>query len=118
MRLFTTARHLTTIARMALLAYALSLGLAIAAPLVNTPALQLICTSAGVKLVAEPGQDNPTPQASLDCPLCLAGLALPPPDLGWQAVAPAGTTPLLALASPQHDAAPAAPWQARAPPSF
>lgn len=118
MRLLSTAQHLTTIARLALCAYVLSLGLAIAAPLVNAPALQLICTSAGVKLVAEPGQDNEPPQASLDCPLCLAGLALPPQSATWQAADQRASAPLLARRTPHADTAPPAPWQARAPPSF
>ena len=61
-------------------AVALTLGLAIASPLVHPQAMELVCTAGGsVKLVVVNGEEGQavSAQHSLDCPLCLA--VTPPP---------------------------------------
>lgn len=116
------ARHVT---RFVLVWFALSLGVAIASPLVKPQGMQLICSAAGtLKIVATTG-DAATPDGpattlaghTLDCPLC-ANVGAPPP------LAPAAfsaTTPqAYALPVPQtvhpvaHDGA---PLPARGPPA-
>ncbi len=92
--------------------FVLSLGVAIASPVVRPQALTLVCSAAGaVKLVA--GNDEGTAASAshhaLDCVLCLA-LGAPPADtIGLQ-------TPLLAPALALAYA-PAAfvPWRSAAP---
>ena len=71
------ARHL---ARWVLLCFALSLGLAIASPLVRPQALELVCSSAGAVKLLLKGADGSTQVASQmgDCPLCITPAAPPP----------------------------------------
>jgi hypothetical protein len=66
------------IARFVLVWFALSIGVAIASPLVKPQALELICSSSGVmKLQAQP--DSDILKHTLDCPLCATNLAPPTP---------------------------------------
>ena len=77
LQLMRQARLLT---RFVLVWFALSLGVAMAAPLVKPQAMTLVCTSAGmVKLMAatDDGTQDLTPR-TLDCPLCATVSALPP----------------------------------------
>lgn len=72
-------RNSIQIARLVLVWFALSIGLAIASPVVNPQGMELVCTSAGsMKLVLQ-GEDQGTAATShsLDCPLC-AGISAPP----------------------------------------
>ncbi|GHC92990.1 hypothetical protein GCM10007320_43610 [Pseudorhodoferax aquiterrae] len=74
-------RRSTTLARTVLLWFVLALGVAIAAPVVQPQAMELICTaSGGAKLVVlgEDGdQDIVVSHHSIECPMCLA-VTLPP----------------------------------------
>ena len=67
--------------RTVLLMYVLTLGVAIASPLMKPDAMNLICTSTGYKLVgtsADADQGKSSAQTHLlDCPLCVA-TTLPP----------------------------------------
>lgn len=108
------------IARLVLAWFALSLGVALAAPVVSPQALALVCSGGGMKLLATGGEDGAAAAGGhgLDCPLCAH--AVPPPT-----VARAGTAPADGLA---HALAPrrvariagltAAPPPARGPPAF
>ncbi|MDO8772822.1 MAG: DUF2946 domain-containing protein [Burkholderiaceae bacterium] len=113
-------RSIRLIARWVLISFALSLGVAIASPMVKPRPMELICTGAGImKLVASTGDGsielvNPT----LDCPMC-ANLGAPPSTIG------SVVEPVFDLASacmPLEAARIASllrgPWQARAPPVF
>jgi Protein of unknown function (DUF2946) len=112
------ARHLT---RWVLVWFALSLGVAIAAPLLNPQAMELICSSSGVMKVLIKNGDGSTSEAMArmaDCPLC-ATLAGPPPA-GQSSTEPAQplahvlqTIPAAIIA-----ALTAAPPPARGPPAF
>lgn len=78
-------RHALHLTRLVLVWFALSVGVAIASPMVNPQAMDLVCTSTGsMKLVVQ-GDDDSTTAAShtLDCPLC-ASLMAPPPALNTQ----------------------------------
>jgi len=68
-------RQARTLIRWVLVWFALTLGLAVATPLVQPQSLSLVCTTAGaVKLVASGDQGSaPTmSHTALDCVLCLA----------------------------------------------
>ena len=73
-------RNSVSLARLVMAWFALTLGLAIASPLVHPQAMELVCTAGGsVKLVVVNGEEGQavSAQHSLDCPLCLA--VTPPP---------------------------------------
>jgi hypothetical protein len=107
--------------RWALLWFALSLGVAIASPVVHPLAMELVCSSSGsVKAIvhADDGAQE-LGAGHLDCPLCVPGGAPP---------ATPGVSPLPAIVPVAHAATPiasshiaaiaAAPLPARGPPSL
>lgn len=68
------------LARLALAWFALTLGVAVAAPMLQPQAVQLVCDAVGgVKLVALQGDGSAGGQVlhGLDCVLCLSGGAAP-----------------------------------------
>lgn len=75
-----TLRHATHIARFVLVWFALSIGVAIASPMVMPQGMQLVCSGAGAVKVVVAGEAGKAPVAShsLDCPLC-ANFGAPPP---------------------------------------
>ena len=111
-------RNARLITRLVLVWFALSLGAAIASPLVAPKAVLLVCSGASVKMIVQ-GADGEAVEmghTTLDCPLC-AVMNAPPP------VANASVQPPHALSHalvPVETARIAArigtPWQARAPP--
>ena len=82
--LLQTLRRATALARWVLLGFVLSLGVAIASPIVNPQATQLICSGSGVMKVIVTSADGSSEVASqsMDCPLCVSIIA-PPPVLKW-----------------------------------
>jgi hypothetical protein len=78
-------RNATFLARLVLAWFALSIGVAVASPLVKTQVIELICMGgAGMKLLVQSDQDGaPAAGHTLDCPLC-ASLASPPAKQGVQ----------------------------------
>lgn len=107
------------IARWVLMWFALSLGAAVASPVLNPQASTVVCTGAGMLKLVTLGDDAvDLGSHSLDCPLC-ANLSAPPPATSW------GVEPAFDLAfscQPLETARLASvlrsPWQARAPPAF
>lgn len=80
MALLNTLRNTPWLARLALLWFALTLGVAVASPMVNPQEELIICTSAGmvkVKLHAD-GSISTEASSELSCPLCVVGGAAPP----------------------------------------
>lgn len=75
-------RQARFLARLVLAGFVLSLGVAIASPLVQPQSLELICASGGaMKLIvktADGGDADQTRGHTLDCPLC-ASVSAPPP---------------------------------------
>lgn len=110
-----TLRQAQLLARLVLVWFVLSLGVAIASPVVNPGGSQLVCSGASIKLINADGEES-TSSHTMDCPLCASGVALVP-ELN-QSFAP--ISPLshaLSRDVAAHLAAvTAAPWQARAPP--
>jgi predicted glycosyltransferase len=72
--LLQTLRRATALARWVLLGFVLSLGVAIASPIVNPQATQLICSGSGVMKVIVISADGSTEvtSQSMDCPLCVS----------------------------------------------
>jgi hypothetical protein len=112
-------RNTHLIARFVLVWFALSIGVAIASPIVKPQAMELICSGAGgMKLLAKSTDGSPKVTGhTLDCPLCVA-IGAPPP------VAVLVSEPLQALGvvrqcvATEHIASlSAAPLPARGPPA-
>jgi hypothetical protein len=79
MLLLQALRQSKWIARCVLVWFALSMAVAVAAPVVNPQATVLVCSAAGAVKLVNAGDDVPQPMAQhgLDCVLCLA-LNAPP----------------------------------------
>jgi hypothetical protein len=73
-------RQARTLARLVLAWFALTLGVALASPVVQPQAFQLVCTGTGaLQLVVHDGDASQPPAShTLECPLC-AAVAPPPP---------------------------------------
>ncbi len=113
-----TLRNAHLIARFMLVWFALSIGVAIASPMVKPQGLQLVCSGSGsMKVIASDEDGNSAASGhTLDCPLCASISAPPPMDIvAFGSVAPQ------AYALPQPETTPptgvgAAPPPARGPP--
>ena len=115
-----TLRNFTRFARLVLAWMVVSLGVAVASPMVKPHNVFLVCTGSGAMQVFVLADDGSTPEvgsARMDCPLC-ASFSAPPPLVSAQTIEPARP---LAYALPRipvaHIAArTAAPPPARGPP--
>lgn len=107
-------------ARFVLLWFALSIGVAIASPLIKPQAMELICTSAGATQLLVKTDEGVKDMSghTLDCPLC-ATLSAPPP-VARQPAQPAQPLGhgLQSLPAAHVPARSAAPLPARGPPAF
>lgn len=109
------------IGRWVLLWFALSLGVAVASPLVHPQAMELVCSSAGAIKVVVHTEDGAQEMGAshMDCPLCVLTGAPPP-----TAAVPAFDRPLplgrvvQSIPAARLAAATAAPLPARGPPTF
>ncbi len=112
-------RHARFLARLVLVWFALAVGVAVAAPVLRSGSLELVCSGSGaMKLVVkgEDGQALPLGHA-LDCPLCVQ-MDAPPPAAGAQSVAPiTARGPIRALVSTRVAVLGAGPPPARGPPA-
>jgi hypothetical protein len=76
-----TLRHFTLISRLVLAWFVVSLGVAVASPLVNPQNVLLVCSGAGAMKLLVQSDDGSTRDAgasSMDCPLCTP-MGAPPP---------------------------------------
>ena len=73
-------RHAHHLARLVLVWFVLSIGVAVASPLVSPQGMALICSGSGAMKVLVKTADGATEASShsLDCPLC-ASIGAPPP---------------------------------------
>lgn len=110
-----SARHL---ARLVLVWFALSIGAAIASPLIKPQAMELICTSAGEMrlLVKSADGSEPASMSLLDCPLCTSPAAPPPVGSPDMQATPALARAVQSIPSARIAALLAAPLPARGPP--
>ena len=123
MTLLHTLRNSPWLAKLALLWFALTLGAAVASPMVNPKTELVICTGAGMFKVVLAMDGTVTTATTADtsdalfCPLCLLGGA-PPPARTHVAQAPHPLRQVRQSMPTAHIAAlTAAPPPARGPPS-
>lgn len=117
-----TLRHAHLLARFVLVWFALSIGVAIASPIVKPQGMDVICTGMGVMKLqaAQPDDGNSDVSAlTLDCPLCVHLNALPPPlaRLTVEPVQPLAYV-LQSIPAARIASLTAAPLPARGPPVF
>ena len=120
MQAMQTLRHARFLARLVLAWFVLSLGVAIASPLVQPQSLELICATGGaMKLIVKNADGTAQERGhTLDCPLC-ATVAAPPPALTPVVVAPSPLAHALQSLPAAHIAArTAAPLPPRGPPTL
>jgi len=113
-------RNTTNIIRFVLVWFALSLGVAIASPIVQPKALDMVCTSTGsMKLVVQGDEDSSySVSPTLDCPLC-ATVSAPPTVLNTALTQPSPLSHALLPAVAAHIASLVAPpLPSRGPPTF
>ena len=114
-------RRARTLVSLVLMWFVLSLGVAIASPIVHPQAMELLCSSAGAIKVVVHGDDGAQEVGSthMDCPLCVLTGAPPPPP-----AVPAVHQPLplgralQPIPAARLAVATAAPLPARGPPAF
>ncbi|MGJ7491846.1 DUF2946 family protein [Variovorax sp. ZT4R33] len=116
----STLRHLAVLHRCVLAWFLLSLGVAVAAPVVHPQAMELVCSAAGaIKVIVQTddGAQELAP-SHMDCPLCMLAGA-PPPTAQVALPAPLPLARAVQSIPAAHiAAATAAPLPARGPPSF
>jgi hypothetical protein len=120
MSVFQTLRTSPWLAKMALLWFALTLGVAVASPMVNPQHELMLCSAAGMLKVTlnADGSLGSTPAADAHCPLCMVGGA--PPvfhSLALDLAQPLGHA-LQSIPAAHIAARTAAPPPSRAPPSI
>jgi len=124
MSFLRTTRHLRLVGRCVLLWLALSMGVAIASPIVHPQSLELVCASAGVVKLMVQTDDGAQElglelgAGHLDCPLCLlSGPPLPSRAADLPMLPPQGLA-LQPIEAARWVATTAAPPPARGPPSL
>jgi hypothetical protein len=115
-------RHALNLTRLVLVWFALSVGVAIASPMVHPQAMDLVCTSTGsMKLVVQGDDaDVAATNLTLDCPLC-ASLSAPPPALNTSLTQPEPSAlahALEPLAAAHLASVTAPPLPSRGPPAL
>ena len=120
-QLLQTLRQASRLARFVLAWFVLSIGVAVASPLVQPQAITLVCSAGGAMkmlVTLDDGSAQDLGAASLDCPLCLSMGALPPTQ--GQTLPPVHPLAhaLQPLAAAHIAERTAAPLPARGPPVF
>lgn len=113
-----TLRNAKSLARFVLVWFALTVGAAIASPLIKPQSFQMICSGSGVMKMLPKTDDGKAPMSglTLDCPLCVA-VGEPPSVIGPAAASQQAPLHLLTPApATQMGARTAASPPARGPP--
>ncbi len=113
-------RRAHCLSRLLLLWCVLSLGAAVASPLVHPQALELVCSSAGeVKvIVLADGGGEDLGRGHMDCPLCMPSGDAPPAAIVALPATLALSCAVQSIAAARIAAATAVPFPARGPPRF
>lgn len=109
-------RQARVLARLVLAWFALSIGVAVASPIVQPKALDLVCSGGAMKLLVKADDGGaPTATHTFDCPLCASVVPPPPAVLAATALLPLGEVlrPIPARSPAARSAAPLPP---RGPP--
>ena len=112
-------RQARFLARLVLAWFALAIGVAVAAPVVQPKATQLVCSGGTMKLLVQGDGDDPSSASALtlDCPLC-ATPAGPPPVIAATGVQVGLSCAVQPVPAARLAARTAAPLPARGPPSL
>ena len=113
--------HVQFLARLVLAWFVLSLGVAIASPIVTPQATVLVCSTVGAVKVLVQNDDGSQDLGSMhiDCPLCMLAGALPPLPVASTIAAPLPLgRAVQSIPAARIALATAAPPPARAPPIF
>ena len=113
-------RHTQTLARLVLVWFVISVGVAIASPLVVPKAMDLVCTTGGaMKMVSSDDADKAESTThTMDCALCMA-VGIPPAPMGSQFTKPSPLAHALHPIEAAHIAAATAPpLPSRGPPTL
>jgi hypothetical protein len=113
-------RHAIDLTRLVLVWFVLSVGVAIASPIVNPHGMDLVCTSTGSMKVVVQGDDDDVASLShtLDCPLCSA-ISAPPPAFNTSLTQPSPLAHALRPLVAAHIASVTAPpLPSRGPPTL
>lgn len=116
-----TLRNAHLIARLVLVWFALSVGVAMASPIVKPQGVELICSASGqMKLLVKTDDGGKVVALhTLDCSLCASANAPPPPLLRWNVEPePALAHVLRSIPAAYIASLTAAPLPARGPPAF
>ena len=110
-------RHVIHITRFVLVWFALSVGVAIASPVLNPKGMDMVCTGTGTMKLVVLGDDDATASSlTLDCPLC-ASISAPPPALSSALTQPSPLAHAVQTIAAAHIAAlTAPPLPSRGPP--
>ena len=114
-------RRSTFLARLVLAWFVLSLGVAVASPLVKPQDVQWVCSGSGMLKVlvsADDADGGDVTNATLDCPLCLSAPVLPLPEAPSVAPVHPLAYALQGIPAAILAARTAAPLPARGPPRF
>lgn len=118
--MFSRLRHARHLARFVLAWFVLSLGVAVASPVVAPKAMQLVCSGPAMKMMVADDQGHwvEIGHNGMDCPLCAVPCA-PPVQPVVEAAAPHSLSHVLHAAGCEGAGQQvSAPWQARAPPAY
>jgi hypothetical protein len=110
-------RYAIQLTRLVLVWFALSVGVAMASPIVNPQGMDLVCTSTGsMKLVVQGDDEAAASSHTLDCPLC-ASISVPPPALNTALTQPSPLSHVMQpLAAAHMVALTSPPLPSRGPP--
>ncbi len=109
-------RNAMQLTRFVLVWFALSVGVAIASPLVSPKGVDMVCSSAGAMKLVVQGDDE-VANLTLDCPLCTA-MSAPPPAFNTTFTQPSPLAHVLQpIAAARMAAITAPPLPSRGPPA-
>ena len=112
-------RNAIQITRLVLVWFALSVGVAIASPVLNPKGMEMVCTGTGMmKLVAHGDDGNAASAKTMDCPLCTS-ITAPPPEFNTSLTQSSPLAHAVQLIAAAHIAAVTAPpLPSRGPPAL
>ncbi len=114
-----TLRNAIQLTRLVLVWFALSVGVAIASPVLNPKGMDMVCTGTGMMKVVVVGDDDSASSVkTMDCPLCVA-ISAPPPEFNTTLTQPSPLAHALQpIAAARIAAVTAPPLPSRGPPAL
>jgi hypothetical protein len=112
-------RHAIQLTRLVLVWFALSVGVAVASPVLNPKGVDMVCTGTGMMKLVVQGDDGRAASAkTMDCPLCTSFTA-PPPEFNTTLTQPSPLAHAVQPIAAAHIAAVTSPpLPSRGPPAL